>query len=449
MRHAAFTWAFGVAVCLAVFLVPGSAVAEVVGYWNLADNMTDQSANTNNGTAIGDPAYDISVPAAIGSGKSLNLDGNDAVDLGAATELDFATGNWTVSAWFRTEMSGGGDENKGNPFSNGGDSGGGHRYALGVGEQTSGLMTLTTDDDSAKRQAKSKTTVNDNAWHHVVGMRAGGHIGLFIDGVYEARTDLPAGYDLSGTVQHNSYIGCITHHGGGDYLYKFLTGYVDDVAVFDTALTDAAIGTLLNGTATPLTVDDTDRGSLGKVLVDSGTGSGIIAAFELYGTTDPAGAELVEEGLEPNDLCFTDRTHEWNEIPSFMLGAERIMFANDDRDDGEMECIVTLSQRATLYIALDTRVTGDGTNEDTPKQWMVDLGFTDTGEDIGVDENGDGPVDRYSSVYSATFDAGDVTLGPQGQGGTNMYGFFAIPEPATLALLGLGGCLTLLRRRRK
>ncbi len=50
------------------------------------------------------------------------------VDLGNPPALNFGTGDWTVTAWFKTAMTGTGDANKGTIYAKGGDSTGGKRY---------------------------------------------------------------------------------------------------------------------------------------------------------------------------------------------------------------------------------------------------------------------------------------------------------------------------------
>jgi len=411
-------------------MVGAPAVAGLVGYWNLDDNMTDQSTNSNDGTPVGDPQYDASVPAAIGSGKSIALDGDDAINLGPATELDFGLGPWTVSGWMRTTMTGTGDANKGTLFGNGRDSGGGHRYALNNSETNEGKMCLTTDDDASKKQVKHGKVINDDAWHHFVAVRNTKYIGLYVDGQLRAKTtSLPDGYDLSGTVQDNSYIGCITKNdaGAGNPLYKFLTGYADDVAVFDEELTRQEILDLYTGSATPLTV-----------AAHSGT---VITAVSATGTALHIGkAEVAEVVLAEDCLAFTDRNHEYNSIPTWLLGKEFIRQPNNDKSVADLQLTVTLASPSQLAVFYDSR-------QANVPEWITD-NFTKTNRQIGLDEGGDGDVDNWSDIYlsNVVYPAGDVTLGADLSGG-NIYGV-ALPEPATLALMGLGLGGLLLRRKR-
>ena len=178
-------------------------------------------------------------------GQVLALDGNgDYVDCGNPAALNFSTGDWSLSAWIKNTMSGTGDINKGSIIANGGDGSGGHRWGLVVSEQTEGKLTLVTDDNASKKQAKSATSVNNGAWHHVLGLREGAEIRIYIDGMHEATTGLPsAAYDLSGTSQANVLIGAITLASDGS-IYKDYEGLIDDVRIYDSALSEDNIAYL-------------------------------------------------------------------------------------------------------------------------------------------------------------------------------------------------------------
>jgi len=213
------------------YTVAATTPQPAVSWWKF-DNNTSDSAGGNSGTTRGNPTY-----AAGNSGQAISLDGDDYVDFGNPTTLDFGTGDWTISAWIKTAQSGTGDENKGTVFANGADQTGGIRYTIAINEVTSGLMTLTTDDDATKAQATGNTAVNDDAWHHVAGMRKATQLLIYVDGVLDGTGTVPAGYDLSGTTQSNAYVGVITDNRDGS-LIKYFTGLIDDVQIYDYALSE-------------------------------------------------------------------------------------------------------------------------------------------------------------------------------------------------------------------
>jgi uncharacterized protein YegL len=212
--------------------------ANMVVRYEFEDNLYDSAsyAGYQNGDPCGSITYDT---GAVGN-RALSLGGGTCANFSNPTALDFGTTNWSVCAWIKTTQSGTGDANKGSIFGKGGDSTDGIRYALGVGEVTEGRVSLTTDDNVTKVQATSTTTINNNVWHQVVGLRDGAALRLYVNGMLEATTTLPAGYNISGTSQHNAYAGTITNHSTGS-VYKFYQGLIDDVRVYNYALSNAEI----------------------------------------------------------------------------------------------------------------------------------------------------------------------------------------------------------------
>ena len=132
-------------------------------------------------------------------------------------------------------------------------------------------------------------------------------------------------------------------------------------------------------------------------------------------------------------LVFVDRTHEYEVVPLYMVGAEYVKTANDNKNHSAYELDVTISQLARIYVIVDNRMgTSDGGLGVAPDisgmPWLGTMGFVDTGDDIGIDESGDGDIDQYSSLFVNTFAAGTVTIhgNTQGHGG-NMLGVAVLP----------------------
>ena len=206
--------------------------AGMLAKYSFEGNANDNSGHNLNGQMTGSQ---VGSPGAPDQGTGVQISPGGFVDLGNPASLDFSTGDWTVAAWFKTGMTGTGDANKGTIVGKGGDSGGGHRYALIMSESSEGVVTLVTDDDSTKHVVDARTVTNDDQWHFVAGQREGTEIRIYIDGQLEGTATADPGYDLSGTSQHNAYIGAITNNGSSSR-YKLFNGSIDEVVIYNRAL---------------------------------------------------------------------------------------------------------------------------------------------------------------------------------------------------------------------
>jgi len=145
--------------------------------------------------------------------------------------------------------------------------------------------------------------------------------------------------------------------------------------------------------------------------------SASITSVERLGTSGNTPPELAADPLGEDSLAFTDRTHQWNEIPEGLRGAQYVMVANNDRDVADYGLKLVLDAPGTIAIMIDCRV-----NIGANMPWVLDEGWVETGALIGVDEGGNGDVNQRSRVFVKDFDAGEVILKAQNQGGTNNYG---------------------------
>jgi len=149
---------------------------------------------------------------------------------------------------------------------------------------------------------------------------------------------------------------------------------------------------------------------------------------------------IAETLLSENVPSFVDRSYAYVQVPPEITGAQYVKMANNDKMVGDFELDVTLAGDAVLLLFIDNRVGNDGLIEHpadyagitpdlaTEMAWAANMGFVDTGIDIGVDENANGLATYWSSVYSKTVSAGIITLFELNEGGRNMYGVAAIAE---------------------
>lgn len=181
----------------------------------------DWSGRWNRGTLTNmDPATDWVVS---GQGYALDFDGsNDYVDCGTATPLNLT--RFTIAAWLRSAGSGGEAAIIGKGAYG---SSGYHLTHSGGGGNVNGIYLHVQGNFCL-----STSTLNDSQWHHVAGTYDGATMRIYWDGRLENSTSVTTTPNASGT---NFEMG--RRPGASPYY----TGRVDDVAVYNRALSDAEI----------------------------------------------------------------------------------------------------------------------------------------------------------------------------------------------------------------
>jgi hypothetical protein len=179
------------------------------------------------------------------------------------------------------------------------------------------------------------------------------------------------------------------------------------------------------------------------------------------GDRDPVGAydgEMEPLPSEPGGLAdgvivFSDRTYPYANTPEELLGAEYIRTYNSDKGNSEtVTYVVTTAIGAALGVGIDDRWDEPGDQQARIDSITSAIGpagtFVDSGLDVYIREREDGSRDRPLSLFTADLPAGVYTFNGTGTDDNNFMIIGAIPEPATIALLGLGG-LFLIRRKRR
>lgn len=169
--------------------------------------------------------------------------------------------------------------------------------------------------------------------------------------------------------------------------------------------------------------------------------------------------------------AMTDRVHDYGAssatvgLPAYLVGQEYIMIANNNRDNATFGLDVAIAQTSLVYLLIDNRLSDGDANTppdfSTRMKWVAEQGFVPFSlngnhlgnpafpDDVGIDENADGTINNWSSVYGKVVTPGTLSLGEFGEAGRNMYGVVvaAVPEPGMGALLLLGGGVLAFSRR--
>lgn len=162
-------------------------------------------------------------------------------------------------------------------------------------------------------------------------------------------------------------------------------------------------------------------------------------------------------------------------LPSYLVGGEYVMTANNNRTQVPYRLDISVSAPVRAYLLVDNRV-GDNNTENPPDwasrpdmAWVVDQGWLpmSTGlnrsgnlalpDEVGWDEDSSGDtlgigagvsINDWGSVYYHDFSAGTFSTYTENQG-VNIYGVVVttIPEPAAFPLLGLGLAALICARR--
>ncbi|MFD7241696.1 exo-alpha-sialidase [Streptomyces massasporeus] len=180
-------------------------------------------------------------------GGALSFDGtDDAVRLPYRSRLPLGDGDFTASLHFRyTAMTGE------QPFLWMGGIGTTQPQIWLRGEPASnrvrGLITTRSGATTVRSASVSADGAhNDGRWHHLALRRGGGRLTLFLDGEAIGTADVP------GSVSRNSPFG--VHIGQRMDSRAFLTGAIDDVRVWNRALSDQEVASGASGAASRGTV---------------------------------------------------------------------------------------------------------------------------------------------------------------------------------------------------
>ncbi|MBN2376589.1 MAG: hypothetical protein JXD22_09315, partial [Sedimentisphaerales bacterium] len=202
--------------------ITGTPIKEgLIGYWPYEGNTDDASGLGNDGIAVNSPSY---VTGKFGSALDFN-GSNQYVTMDAVAD-DFSDNDVTMSGWLKTTETGEADW-----YSN---------------NSTNGQFLLCNDEgepimwEDPSWRIYAGVTINDDAWHHIVITREDMVVKLYVDGVQRGGT-------YTSTISFTaSDRWSIAQEWDGASASDFYEGIVDDVALWDRALSAYEISWLWN-----------------------------------------------------------------------------------------------------------------------------------------------------------------------------------------------------------
>ena len=252
-------------------ILEGETYAQTVpdGYWSLDDGagttVTESINGIINGAFVDAPAW--STDTAFGSSLySLDFDGfNDYVNFGDI--LDVGVGSFTFSVWYKADAAGATQVLLVKGLTSGHD---GYEILLHLGQ-------LRFDLQGSGASAFNITTPEPSAgvWHHVAGVldRVTNTASLYVDGVLADSEDVSHVGNLDNPVSLG--IGALNREGAVGSPVQFFNGKIDELRLYNNALTAAEVAVLAGG-ATHGSFNDPDSTSW-TATVDYGDGSGVQA----------------------------------------------------------------------------------------------------------------------------------------------------------------------------
>ena len=225
----------------------------LVGYWPFCGNTNDESGNANNGTVNG---ATLTTDRFGNANSAYNFDGvDDRIDVGSLNNsIGNSNSSWSISTWFKSTGSNN-DMVIVSDYSS--ESGGDQIISTWIA-----LWSFTYNNKIGTNiryfpngwEVYSLNSYNDNLWHNVVSTMDNGTLKLFIDNQFIASANYPSNTNFNNSPFFR--FGALKYNNQYD---SFFYGQIDDIGIWNRALTQQEITNLYNANQclTTITVTDT------------------------------------------------------------------------------------------------------------------------------------------------------------------------------------------------
>jgi hypothetical protein len=161
----------------------------------------DVSGNNNSGSLINGPTFSSQ------NGGYIRCDGtNDYIEVIDNTSLDFGANNFTVEYWFRKLTTSAGYDNIWGPNKwNSGAGPSSNEWLLLIGNGTNGTGDtygfVVEVGTTAYGTGESSEPLSLNTWYQLVGVRSGGALQTYLNGVLKQNVS-PSGFTSSSVINN-------------------------------------------------------------------------------------------------------------------------------------------------------------------------------------------------------------------------------------------------------
>ncbi|MBI2024747.1 MAG: LamG domain-containing protein, partial [Candidatus Harrisonbacteria bacterium] len=209
-------------------------VRGMVGYWKfdeLSGPFLEDSSGNNTGTANGGAVF-----GSVGKvGRAVTFDGvNDYITMGNNSSL-FPSSKIAIAFWTRLSLLPNGVADFTQHVAGGGSN-------VFIRTTSGNKINFSLIDGVGWKGVTSNTILTQNQWYHVVGNYDGGSIKIYINGVSE--NTFPASGNINKGIPFNYFN--ISGATGGTTAR--ITGLIDDLRLYNRALTNSEIQAMYNAT---------------------------------------------------------------------------------------------------------------------------------------------------------------------------------------------------------
>jgi len=314
-------------------VLPGAANAvstRLAGWWKLDDGAgttaRDSSNYGNHGTLMNGPQW---VAGTING--ALQFDGtDDYVDCGNGASLN-VTDEITIAVWVKTNDAGNGEHN---PYVAKGDQ----SYAMKHHPSNSIEYFIYDGGWFVARYAVDNSF--NGVWHHLTGTYDGTDLKLYIDGTLETTTP------HIGSIASSTYNVNLARN--TQVTSRFYNGALDDVRIYNRALSDAQVQDLFNGIdpAWPKAYNprpaDGAVYTLGTYVLLQWNAGELAVEHKVYFSTDYDAVNNRDAGV-----LVATTTSEFHYVPTLVIG-NTYYWAVDEVNDTRCTSVPIMMRLITL-----------------------------------------------------------------------------------------------------